>query len=156
MFDLTRDLAGPGRRLAVRSMYLDGLHDEVAEAIVTDTGRGVSPRTNFVQLRVLGGAMARVPAEATAFGHRDKPFMLSAIAEWDDPAEDGRQRAWAEDFFAALRPHAAGVYVNFLQDEGEARIREAYKAATFERLSSVKAKYDPTNLFRSNQNIKPA
>jgi FAD/FMN-containing dehydrogenase len=155
MFDLTRDIAVPGRRLALRSTYLDSLDDEVVEAIVTHTNREVSPFTDFVQLRVLGGAMARVPAEATAFGHRDKQFMLSAIAEWDDPAEDERQHAWAAAFFEAVRPHAAGVYVNFLQDEGEARIREAYRQTTFERLAAVKAQYDPTNLFRQNQNILP-
>jgi hypothetical protein len=146
----------PGRRLALRSMYLEGLHDEIVEAIVSHTGRSISPFANFVQLRVLGGAMARVPASETAFGHRDKQFMLSVIAEWDDKAEDAPQRAWVEQCFADLRPHAAGVYVNFLQNEGEARVREAYQAETFERLARVKAQYDPTNLFNQNQNIKPA
>jgi FAD/FMN-containing dehydrogenase len=155
MFDLTRDLAIPGRRLAVRSMFLDKVGDDVAKTIVEHTSLARAPFA-MAQLRVLGGKMARVPEGATAFGHRDKPFMLSAIAEWDDPAEDGRQQAGATAFFAALRPHAAGVYVNFLQAEGEGRIREAYKPAVYERLAAVKATYDPTNLFRQNQNIKPA
>jgi FAD/FMN-containing dehydrogenase len=155
MFALTADIAEPGKRLALRSMYLEAVDDAVAETIVTHTAQG-RPGLVFAQLRVLGGAMARVPAEATAFGHRDKPFMLSAITEWLNPADDGQQRAWAEGFFAALRPHARGVYVNFLQDEGEARVREAYKRATFERLAAIKAHYDPDNLFRRNQNIPPA
>ena len=155
MFGLTDDLALPGRRLAVRSMYLEGLNDEAVETIVTHSGQASAPFA-MAQLRVLGGAMARVPAGETAFGHRDKPFMLSAIAEWDDPAEDEWQHAWASRFFAAMRPHAAGVYVNFLQDEGDERIRQAYQPMIYERLAAVKAQYDPTNLFRLNQNIRPS
>ncbi|MGE0540926.1 MAG: FAD-binding oxidoreductase [Dehalococcoidia bacterium] len=155
MFELTRDLALPGRRLGVRSMYLESLTDDAIETVIGHTGAATSPFA-MAQLRVLGGAMARVPADATAFGHRDKQFMLSVVTEWEDPAEDEQQQAWTERFYAALRPHAAGVYVNFLADEGEARVREAYKAATYERLAAVKAQYDPTNLFRQNQNIKPA
>ena len=156
MFDLTRDIAVPGRRLALRSMYLASLEDDAIETVVAHMEQGAIPASNFVQLRVLGGAMARVPAEATAFGHRDKPFMLSVIAEWDDAADDERHQAWTTRFYETLRPHAAGVYVNFVQNEGEARVRDAYKPATFERLAAVKAQYDSTNLFRQNQNIKPA
>jgi FAD/FMN-containing dehydrogenase len=155
MFALTADIALPGRRLAARSLYLEGLNDEIVKTIVTHS-RAASAPFAMAQLRILGGAMARVPAEETAFGHRDKPFMLLAVTEWEDPAEDEFQRAWAEQFFAALRPYASGVYVNFLQNEGEARVREAYRQATFERLAEVKAQYDPDNLFRSNQNIPPA
>ena len=156
MFDLTRELAVPGRRLAMRSMYLASLADDEIETIVTHTRQEISPFTTFAQLRVLGGKMARIPAESTAFGHRDKPFMLSVIAEWDDPAEDEQHQAWTARFYEALRPHADGVYVNFVQNEGEARVRDAYKPATYKRLAAVKAQYDPTNLFRQNQNIKPA
>ena len=156
MFDLTRDLAVPGRRLALRSMYLETLEDEAIETIVTHSEQAATPFDTLAQLRVLGGKMARIPQESTAFGHRDKPFMLSVIAEWDDAAEDGRNQAWATRFYEALRPHADGVYVNFVQNEGEARVRDAYKPAAFERLAAVKAQYDPTNLFRQNQNIKPA
>jgi FAD/FMN-containing dehydrogenase len=154
MFDLTRDLATPGKRLAVRSLYLEEVTDAIAATIVAHSAQADAPFA-MAQLRVLGGTMARIPAEATAFGHRDKPFMLSAIAEWEDPAEDARQQAWVARFYAALRPHAAGVYVNFVQDEGEDRVREAYRPDTFARLAAVKAAYDPTNLFRQNQNIRP-
>ena len=155
MFDLTRDLAVPGKRLALRSMYLQSLEDDAIATIVSHMEEA-APFANFVQLRVLGGKMARVPAEATAFGHRDKPFMFSIIAEWEDATQDLGHRAWTLRFYEALRPHAAGVYVNFVQNEGEARVRDAYKPATYERLAAVKATYDPTNLLRHNQNIKPA
>jgi FAD/FMN-containing dehydrogenase len=156
MFDLTRDLAKPGRRAALRSMYLRSLEDDAIETIISHMEQGATPYSNFVQLRILGGAMARVPAEATAFGHRDKPYMLLVISEWDNPADDGQHQRWTTKFYEELRPHAAGVYVNFVQNEGEARVREAYQPAVYERLAVVKAQYDPTNLFRSNQNIKPA
>jgi len=155
MFDLTRDLALPGRRLAVRSLYLNTVDEAAAETIIAHSDAAQSPFA-MAQLRVLGGAMARVPAEETAFGHRDKQFMLSAVTEWDDAAEDERQQTWAAGFFAAMQSHAEGVYVNFLQNEGEARVRQAYKPATFERLAAVKAQYDPANFFCQNQNIKPA
>lgn len=154
MFALTEDLAKPGKRLAVRSAYLNEVTDETAEAIVRHMRRSAAPFA-MAQLRVLGGAMARVPASETAFGHRDKQFMLSAITEWLDPAEDEWQLYWVERFYGAFKPQAAGVYVNFLQDEGEARIRDAYKPAVHQRLAAVKASYDPANFFRRNQNIKP-
>jgi FAD/FMN-containing dehydrogenase len=155
MFGLTADDELPSSRLAVRSMYLEELTVEVIETIVAHGARARAPFA-MAEIRPLGGAMARVPVEATAFGHRDKQYMFAAIAEWDDPAEDEQHQEWAERFYKALRPHAAGVYVNFVQDEGEARVREAYQPAVYERLAAVKARYDPANLFRSNQNIKPA
>jgi FAD/FMN-containing dehydrogenase len=100
--------------------------------------------------------MARVPSAATAFTHRDKRFMFTAINAWLDPRESEEQRAWTEQFWQDLRPHADGVYMNFLGDEGEERIREAYSPATYRRLAALKARYDPTNFFHLNQNIKPA
>jgi FAD/FMN-containing dehydrogenase len=155
MFELTKPLTKPGVRLAMRSLYLESLEDDAIETIVTHS-RQADARFAMAQLRVLGGKMARIPAESTAFGHRDKPFMISAIAEWDDPAEDERQQAWATRFYEGLRPHAAGVYVNYTQNEGEGRVRDAYKPATYQRLAGLKAQYDPANLFRQSQNIKPA
>jgi FAD/FMN-containing dehydrogenase len=136
-------------------MYLPSLEDDAIETIVTHMQQGAVPGSNFTQLRVLGGKMARIPAATTAFGHRDKPFMFLIISEWDDANDDERHQAWTTQFYEALQLHADGVYVNFVQDEGEARVRDAYKAATYERLAEVKGKYDPTNLFRQNQNIKP-
>jgi FAD/FMN-containing dehydrogenase len=107
----------------------------------------------FTQIRVLGGAMADVPAEATAFAHRDAKLMVSILATHGE--DRATADAWVGRYFEALAPKSNGVYSNFLDDEGEARIRAAYPAATFERLLDIKRRYDPSNLFRRNQNIRP-
>jgi FAD/FMN-containing dehydrogenase len=107
-------------------------------------------------LRVLGGAMARVPDHATAFAHRERRIMVALGAVYEDAEESPAHEAWIADFAAAVGQGAAGVYVNFLGDEGEERVREAYPGRTWDRLTEVKAKYDPTNLFRLNQNVPPA
>jgi FAD/FMN-containing dehydrogenase len=102
---------------------------------------------------VLGGAMADVPPEATAFAHRDAGMMITLhAAHGEDRAEAD---AWINRFFGALAPKSIGVYSNFLDDEGQARVRDAYPLATYERLVAVKRRYDPSNLFRRNQNIRP-
>jgi len=108
------------------------------------------------QIRVLGGAMARVPAEATAFAHRKRQIMAAVGAVYERPEEAPVHEAWVSDFAAALRQGEPGVYVNFLGEEGDVRIREAYPGSTWERLATIKGHYDPTNLFRLNQNIPPA
>jgi hypothetical protein len=108
------------------------------------------------QLRVLGGAMARVPAEATAFAHRTRQILVNLAVLYDGPEDRALRRAWLSSFAAALRQGDAGAYVNFLGDEGEARVRDAYPGPTWDRLVEIKRRYDPTNLFRLNQNIPPA
>jgi hypothetical protein len=109
------------------------------------------------QLRVLGGAMARVPAEATAFAHRDRTIMAGVGSVYEHAADRPAQDAWADGFAAALRRDSRpGVYVNFLSDEGPERVREAYPGPTWDRLAEVKRRYDPDNLFHRNQNIPPA
>ena len=110
----------------------------------------------MVQLRVLGGAMSRVPAEATAFAHRDAAVMVAILTGFEDPSTEATHRAWTEALHEALAANDAGVYSNFLEVEGEERIRSAYPGGTYERLSEVKRRYDPSNLFRMNQNIRPA
>jgi FAD/FMN-containing dehydrogenase len=117
--------------------------------------RTISQPGVIAQLRVLGGAMARVPDEATAFAHRDAGMMFTIISGWEDPVEGPSRHAWVNAFWRAIRPYSAGVYVNFLEDEGEERVREAYKPATYERLVAIKNRYDPTNVFHLNQNIAP-
>ncbi len=107
------------------------------------------------QLRVLGGAMARVPVEATAFAHRHRPIMAGVGCVYESAADRPVHDAWADRFAAALRQGDPGVYVNFLSDEGPARVREAYPGPTWDRLVEVKRRYDPHNLFRRNQNIPP-
>lgn len=108
------------------------------------------------QLRVLGGAMARVPVEATAFAPRQRRIMVNVAALYERPDEAAQHEAWATDFAVALRQGEAGAYVGFLGHDGEARIREAYPGPTWERLMAVKRRYDPTNFFRLNQNVPPA
>ena len=108
------------------------------------------------QLRVLGGAMARVPAEATAFAHRHRRIMVNVAAMYGNPAEAAEHETWVIDFAAALRQGDFDAYVNFLGDDGKDRIRDAYPGATWDRLVAIKTRYDPTNVFRLNQNITPA
>jgi FAD/FMN-containing dehydrogenase len=99
--------------------------------------------------------MARVPVEATAFAHRRSRIMAHVAALYTQPEEKAMHEAWAEEFAAAIRQSDSGAYANFLGDEGEERVRAAYPGATWERLAAIKAQYDPTNLFRLNQNIRP-
>ena len=108
-----------------------------------------------VQLRVLGGAVARVPADATAFAHRLARMMVKLGAMYADPSERPQHAAWVAALADRLLD-AEGVYAGFLADEGEARVRAAYPGATYHRLAAVKAQYDPGNLFRLNQNVVPA
>jgi FAD/FMN-containing dehydrogenase len=107
------------------------------------------------EIRVLGGAMARVSADATAFAHRGARIMVNVAAMYERPNEAATHEPWVEDLAAALRQSNSGAYVGFLRDEGEARVRDAYPRMTWERLVAIKSRYDPTNLFRLNQNIPP-
>lgn len=140
---------------AARSMFIDGVDRRAAETII-DHLKASTAATAVTQIRVLGGAVARVPAEATAFAHRGRRIMVNLAALYERPEEAAVHEAWATRFAAALRQGDPGVYVNFLGDEGEGRVREAYPAPTWERLASIKSRYDPTNLFRHNHNIPPA
>ena len=100
--------------------------------------------------------MARVPAEETAYVHRDAHYLMNINAMWTNPSESDAHIAWARELWSAIQPHSAGgVYVNFLSNEGEERVKAAYDRPTYERLVALKNKYDPTNFFRLNQNIKP-
>jgi hypothetical protein len=109
-----------------------------------------------IQLRALGGAMARVPAGATAFAHRTRPIMVVLGTVTEDLTEAPAHRAWVLDFAAALDQGVPGVYVSFVGHEGPDRVRDAYPGATWDRLAAIKRTYDPGNLFRGNQNIPPA
>jgi FAD/FMN-containing dehydrogenase len=140
----------------LRSMFVDQVDRQATEAIVEHLQASDAP-IRVAQLRVLGGAMARVPAEATAFAHRASRLMVNLAALYERPEDAAEHRAWVDRFAAALHDGDgdARAYVNFLADEGQARIREAYPGSTWERLAAVKGRYDPTNLFRLNQNIPP-
>lgn len=137
------------------TMFIDAVNRSVAETIVAYLEASDAPM-RVAQLRVLGGAMARVPADATAFAHRARRIMVNVAAFYEGPEDRAMRQAWVSDFAAVLRQGDDGAYVNFLGDEGEARVRGAYPGATWDRLRAVKARYDPTNLFRLNQNIPPA
>ncbi len=100
--------------------------------------------------------MSRVSADATAFAHRDKQAMVLVTSSAPVSADAERPRASTEQIWQALRPYADGVYVNFLGDEDEQRVHEAYPPATYARLAMLKKRYDPTNLFHLNQNIVPS
>jgi FAD/FMN-containing dehydrogenase len=139
---------------SARTMFVEDINRSVAEKIVEHL-RSSTARVAAAEIRVLGGAMARVPAEATAFAHRGSRIMVNVAAMYERPDEAAAHEPWVNDFAAALRQGDGGAYVNFLGDEGEARVREAYPGATWERLAAVKNRYDPTNLFRLNQNIPP-
>ena len=108
-----------------------------------------------VQLRVLGGAMARVPADATAFAHRNSRILVSIAAFYAGADDKPRRERWVADVAAALQQSDTGAYVGFLGDEGDARVRAAYPGATGARLRAIKRRYDPDNVFRRNQNIVP-
>ena len=108
------------------------------------------------QIRALGGAMARVPDDATAFAHRRSRLMVTVAAVYEQLDETATHQAWVDDLAGALGLDGRGAYVNFLGEEGEAGIREAYPDPTWDRLRSIKRRYDPGNLFRLNQNVPPA
>jgi FAD/FMN-containing dehydrogenase len=137
-----------------RTLFTDTIDARAAEAIVAHIQASTAPMA-VAQIRVLGGAMARVPPEATAFAHRRRPILVNVAAVYERTDELAKHEAWVTEFAAALR-QGDGAYVNFLADEGAARVREAYPGSTWDRLTTIKARYDPTNLFRLNQNIPPA
>jgi FAD/FMN-containing dehydrogenase len=147
------DEPGPDEEVA-RSMFIDAVDVDVAGMIVEHLHASTAMLA-VAQLRVLGGAMARVPDEATAFAHRKRRIMVALGAIYENREEETVQREWVEDFAAALYQGESGVYVGFLGDEGKERVRAAYPGTTWERLTAVKARYDPENLFSLNQNIPP-
>jgi FAD/FMN-containing dehydrogenase len=137
-----------------RTMFLDRVDHSVAETILNHLKASTGSMA-VTQLRVLGGAMARIPVEATAFAHRKSRIMVNLAALYQNPAEKSTHETWVANLAAAIRQSDGGVYVNFLGNEDEAQIRAAYPGKTWDRLRQVKAKYDPANLFRLNQNIPP-
>src|SRR5215213_4482686 len=99
--------------------------------------------------------MARVPIEATAFSNRKANFLVAVIDVWDEAADDGANFSWVQDAWESIKHTRHGVYSNFLQDDAEERLGEAYRADTLDRLAEIKRRYDPTNFFASNVNIAP-
>lgn len=152
------DAAVPhGRHYYWKSHKLPALTDEMIAVIVEHSSAITSPMST-IPVFTQGGAVARVPDEATAFAHRGAAHDINIVASWEpsDP-EPERHIAWVRDFHAALEPHSAGLYVNFASDEPGESVREAaYGAEKLKRLVELKGRYDPTNFFRHNSNIPPA
>jgi FAD/FMN-containing dehydrogenase len=155
VYDFTAPQTEP-HGFSLRSMYADNFSDQSIDVMLSALTNATSP-FSIVHLRGLGGAFARVGNEDTPFTNRERRFFFAAIAVWQDPADNGDlHRCWTRALWKAVRHEGSGVYVNFLDNEGEDRVREAYGEANYARLAQIKAKYDPTNLFHYNQNIRPA
>lgn len=138
----------------MRSCDVAGLDDEVIDTTVEHAMRIASPLTAF-PIWQRGGASARVGDGETAMGGRDVGFTINITAMTEGPDGFEQERDWARGLWTALEPHHAGVYVNFLMDEGEERVREAYGAEKYDRLKALKRDWDPGNVLRLNQNIAP-
>jgi FAD/FMN-containing dehydrogenase len=148
-------LLAPGARNYWKSHNLAELPDGLIDALITAIGELPSPECEIF-FGQIGGQTERVAVDATAYPNRDAKFVMNVHGRWSDARDDDRCIAWARAFFAASAPFALGsVYVNFLtEDEGD-RVGAAY-GPNYERLVAVKTRYDPRNLFRHNQNIKPS
>ncbi len=144
-----------GRYNYWKSNLLRELNDDAIDTLVEGFSNVASPYSS-VLIEHLGGAVSRVGKQETAFSHRDAPYDLVIMPMWADPAESDQHIRWADELWQAMQPFSSGgVYVNYLSNEGEERIKSAY-GTNYERLVALKNKYDPMNLFSFNQNIKPA
>ena len=143
-----------GARNYWKSHNFSTVSDDAIDTVV-EYARDLPSPLSEIFFGQLGGAMGRVPADATAFPHRDAEYGMNVHTRWEDPANDDRCIDWSRKFFDAMAPYATGgVYMNFIsEDEGEEAL--AY-GTNQQRLAEVKAAYDPENLFRMNQNVEPA
>ena len=146
----------PGRRNYWKSHDLAELGDDAIDLLVEYAGRLPSPESEIFVAH-LGGAVNRVPVTSTAYPHRDVSFVVNVHARWAEASQDPTCIGWARDFFGRMAPHATGgVYVNFMPGDEAQRVRGGAYGPNYQRLSRLKARYDPGNLFRNNQNILPA
>ncbi|HLJ62098.1 MAG TPA: FAD-binding oxidoreductase [bacterium] len=141
-----------------KTHYVPDFSDAAIDALVAQTARmrALSPFTTL-HLHHLEGAVSRVDPEATAFRHRTPRYAMNIVGLWTAAEQPDPHIAWVRRTYDAMHPFSTGApYLNFLGDEGGDRVRAAYGAATYDRLVEVKTRYDPTNFFRVNQNIRPA
>ena len=138
----------------IRSCDVASLDDDVID-IVVERGRRITSPVTSVALWQMGGAVGRIDDGATAFSGRQAGFTFNINGNSKSADGFDAERQWARDYWSALAPHHTSVYVNFLMEEGEERVRQAYGAGKYDRLKALKRKYDPTNFFTLNQNIKP-
>lgn len=144
-----------GARNYWKSHHLKDLSPECTSQIIT-AAQSLPTDDCEIFIPHMDGAPSRISASETAFAHRQTPFVLNIHTRWRDKSDDDRCIAWARDFHKATEPYAQGVYVNFLSEEGDARVKEAYSSEVWQRLVEIKNKYDCENIFRLNQNIKPS
>jgi FAD/FMN-containing dehydrogenase len=145
----------PGMRNYWKSDYWTQLSDDAIDLLVEEFPSVPAPHTHLV-IEQMGGAVSQIGEDETAIGHRNAPYNLILIGIWAEPAEDERNIGWLRRLWEALRPFSSGgVYVNYQMGDEENRVRAAYGPEKYERLVALKNKYDPTNLFRLNQNIAP-
>ena len=139
-----------------KSSFLRGLPDDAIDVVVEHFASIPSPMTPVLVDHNGGGAIARVPAEETAFGHRGWTFNLLISSIWSDAADTASNVAWTRRFMSAMQPHSAdALYVNYLGAEGDERPADVF-GASYERLVAVKDAYDPGNVFRLYHNIRPS
>jgi FAD/FMN-containing dehydrogenase len=144
----------PGWWYYMRACEVGELSDDVIDRTVEHATRIRSPRTGF-PIWQMGGAVSRADEDATAFNDRGSGFTFNITAATEGPEGFAEEREWVRDFWGSLGPYHQNVYVNFLMEEGEERVREAYGPARYDRLKALKRKWDPDNLFHLNQNIRP-
>jgi FAD/FMN-containing dehydrogenase len=148
--------AGPPVRFgAGTNFFADSLRPSDAATILEQLHHSTA-MMSAVQLRALGGALARVPNDATAFAHRDRELFVNIAAMYMDAAEKDTHDAWVAGLADSLGKDEAGGYVGFLGEEDEETVRAAYHGPNWNRLRELKRRYDPDNLFRLNHNIPPA
>ncbi len=151
MFDAAQPF---GRNQYWKSSFLRALDDDALDVLVDHFERVTSP-FSMIALEPFGGAVARVPEDATAFAQRKAPYSLVVLGTWEGPREETRHVRWTRDVWSAMQPWSSeAAYVNYLDADDAGRVAAAY-GASFRRLAEVKRKYDPGNLFRENQNISP-
>jgi FAD/FMN-containing dehydrogenase len=148
-------LLTPGARNYWKSHDFLKLPDKLLDTLVGYVETLPDPQCEIF-IAQMGGATNRVPADATAYRHREAEFIMNVHGRWSDASQDARCIAWCRELFDAAAPHATGgVYVNFMTEEETQRVEKAY-GASYARLVKLKNEYDPTNMFRLNQNIQPA
>jgi hypothetical protein len=148
-------LLAKGARNYWKSHNFREISEGVIDSIIEYAGKLPSPHSEIF-IGTIGGETLKAAPDAMAYSSRDARYVMNVHGRWDTAAEDASGKAWAREFFAKSQPFASkGAYINFLTEEEAGRVEFAY-GATYKRLVDVKTKYDPKNLFRMNQNIKPA
>ncbi|WP_406003915.1 FAD-binding oxidoreductase [Streptomyces sp. NBC_00829] len=145
-----------GNRYFTKSCYLEDISPEAADAFVI-SARDVRSPLSSIDFEYLRGEITSVPDSDSAFPRRDAPYIYTASAQWTDPSHDFENIAWSRRSVDQLEPwHYGGAYINYVQDEPAAKVREVYREDRYRKLMALKSQYDPANVLRSNQNIVPA